>query len=68
MNEIQKLRLKNNLSQEELANLLSIDRSTVAKWETGKALPRADKLPTLAKILNCSMDEIFNINKKSEVR
>lgn len=64
MNGIQKLRNKANLSQEELASLLSVDRSTIAKWETGSALPRADKLPNLAKILNCSIDEIFNAEEQ----
>ena len=68
MNQIQKLRVKNNLSQEELAKLLSVDRSTVAKWETGGVLPRADKLPYLSKILNCSIDELFKNEPSSDRR
>lgn len=64
MNSIQKRRTEAKLSQWELANLLSIDRSTVAKWETGKALPRADKLMDLARILNCSIDELLNEGEK----
>ena len=64
MNSFQKRRTEAKLSQEELANLLSIDRSTVAKWETGKALPRADKLMDLARFLNCSIDELLDEGEK----
>lgn len=32
---------------------------TIAKWETGKANPRADLLPKLAKALGCSVDDLF---------
>ena len=68
MNNIQKLRLKANLSQEQLANLLAIDRSTIAKWETGNALPRAEKLPYLAQILNCSIDELLGQDEEVDTK
>ena len=60
MNRIRELRQKKQLSQEELARLLKIDRSAVAKWETGSNLPRAEKLIMMAKIFGCSVDEILN--------
>ncbi len=63
MNDIQKHRQKNKLSQEQLASKLGVDRSTVAKWETGEAMPRADKLPELAKILGCTIDDLFKEEK-----
>ena len=66
MNKIQKLRNKAKISQEELAELLSIDRSTVAKWESGSSLPRADKLPRLAEIFNCSIDDLFSEDSAKE--
>ena len=47
------------ITQEELAQKLSVDRSTVAKWESGEALPRTDKLPELARIFGCSVDDLF---------
>lgn len=55
------LRKKRKLSQQELASALSVDRSTVAKWENG-GFPRADKLPKLAKILKCKVDDFFVAN------
>lgn len=55
-------REKLKLSQEELAEKVAVDRSTIAKWETGKAMPRADKLPELARILECEVSELFERN------
>ena len=48
------------MTQEELAEKLNIERSTVAKWETGQAMPRADKLPHLAKVLKCEINDLFD--------
>jgi len=60
MNRIRELRQEKQLSQEELARLLGVDRSAVAKWETGTNLPRAEKLIMMARIFGCSVDEILN--------
>ncbi len=59
MNTIQEMRAKVNLTQEEVARELNIDRSTVAKWETGKADPRAEMLVKLSKLFGCSIDELM---------
>lgn len=60
MTNIKLLREKAGLTQEALANLLSLDRTTVTKWETGESMPRSDKLPELAKILKCEIGDLFN--------
>ena len=59
MNRIRELRQKKQLTQEELARLLGVDRSAVARWETGSNLPRAEKLITLARVFGCSVDELL---------
>lgn len=59
MKAIRKMRRARGLTQAKLAEALDVDTSTVTKWETGEAKPRADKLPLLAKILGCSIDELF---------
>ena len=59
MNSLKEVRAKANLTQEQLANLINVDRSTITKWETGEAFPRADKLPLLAEKLNCTIDDLF---------
>lgn len=53
------LREKANLTQQQLADKLGIDRSSIAKWETGNCFPRTSTLPQLAKILGCSVDELL---------
>ena len=59
MNGIKKLRLEKSMSQEELAMKLKVSQQAITKWETGEANPRADKLPLLAQVLECSIDELF---------
>lgn len=60
MNKIKQKREAAGFTQNNIASMLSIDRSTIAKWESGEALPRADKLPQLAQILNCKIDDLFD--------
>lgn len=59
MNVIRHWRLKSGLTQSEIAKTLKIDRSTIAKWEAGKSQPRFDKLPQLASILSCNINDLF---------
>lgn len=60
MNAIESYRKKKQISQTQLAKSLGVTQSAVAKWETGKSKPRFDKLPLLAKIFSCSIDDLFN--------
>lgn len=64
MNTIKYHREQLGLSQEQLAKKLGIRQSTVAMWETQKNFPRSDKLPLLARALQCSIDDLFINNDK----
>lgn len=68
MSQLTELRIRANLLQEEVAAALNINRSTVAKWETGVSSPRADKLPALARLYGCSIDELFKAAKDDEAK
>ena len=57
---IKKAREKAGLTKQDLANELGVGQSTVAMWETQNSLPRTDKLPMLAKILGCTIDDLLN--------
>lgn len=57
--QIKELRLKAGLTQEQLADRMNMYQSALSQWETGVSAPRADKLPELAKILGCTIDELF---------
>ena len=52
-------RLELGLTQQQIADAMGTGRTTVAMWETGASMPPASKLQKLAKILGCSMDDLF---------
>lgn len=56
---IKKAREKAGLTQKALADKLGLVQSTIAMWETERSLPRADKLPALAKLFNCTVDDLL---------
>lgn len=58
-NYLREMRIKKGLSQSDVAEKLQVKRSTVSMWETGGSFPRADKLPQLARLLGCTIDELF---------
>lgn len=58
-------REKANITQAELAKALNVTQTCIAKWETGEAKPRADKLPELARILNCTIEDLFESDERS---
>ena len=47
------------LSQSDLAKMLGVDQTAVHNWEKGKAMPAAKRLPAIAKILNCTVDDLL---------
>lgn len=59
MDNLKFLREKRGLSQENLATKMNVSQQSVAKWETGVAMPRSDKLPELAKVLECEISDLF---------
>ena len=58
-NVIKSLREKNNLTQKELAEKLSISEKTISKWETNKGLPDIGILEELALHLGVSLSELL---------
>lgn len=55
------------MTQQDLAEKLFVNRAAVAMWETGTALPRAALLPTIARLLQCSIDELYTDDTALEV-
>ncbi len=62
---IKDLRLNNNLSQKDVADILNINQSTYSKFELGKAIITITMLNTLANYYKVSLDYILNINDKN---
>lgn len=54
------IRKKHNITQEELADILSVSRQAVSKWESGGGYPEIETLLILAKELHVSLDYLFS--------
>lgn len=56
---LRELRLSRGLSQDQLAELASLNRVTVAKYEAGRVEPGAHALGRLADALDVSVDDLL---------
>ena len=59
---IKKLRKNADMTQEELAEMLSISSQAISRWETDSAMPDISLLPSLCNIFNVSADELLGID------
>lgn len=57
--KICKLRTAANISQEQLAEKVSVSRQSVSKWEMDQALPQIDKVLLLCELFDVSADELI---------
>ncbi|MBQ8515942.1 MAG: helix-turn-helix transcriptional regulator [Ruminococcus sp.] len=51
-------KMRNRMTQEDLAERLGVSRQTVSKWELDTAYPEMDKLIEICRLFSCSMDEV----------
>lgn len=56
---LKKLRKQHKMSQEQLASLLNVKQNTISNWENGKSDIDNESLFMLAKIFNCSIEELL---------
>ena len=61
-----KLRKKESLSQEALAEKLDVTRQTISKWELGQTKPDVEKLAQIAKLFNVSVNELVSDDELKE--
>ena len=54
------VRKQNGLSQQRLADLLFVNRSSVANWEAGRRLPDAAMIAKIASILEVDISELLD--------
>lgn len=62
--EIKNQRLKNNLTQEQLSEILNVSRSTVSSWEVGRNYPDLETIVAISDLFNISLDELLRGDKK----
>lgn len=58
---IRQLRERAKLTQEELGSLVGVAMQQVSRWESGAAIPRADTLGEIARVLASSADYILGL-------
>lgn len=63
---LKRLRTRQGLKQEELAQKMSVTRQTVSGWETGRRQPDLETLKKLAKVLDVDIHELIYGNKPGE--
>ncbi|MBD5520644.1 MAG: helix-turn-helix transcriptional regulator [Lachnospiraceae bacterium] len=56
---LQFLRKRNDITQEQLAEKLNVSRQSVSKWESDTAYPEMDKLLQLCETFNCRLDDMI---------
>jgi DNA-binding XRE family transcriptional regulator len=63
---IKTLRERAGLKQMEAAAAVGVKPPTFCAWEAGACFPSADKLPALARVLGCTIDELYDIGANGE--
>lgn len=57
-------RRENNLTQEQLAELMNVTRQSVSRWESEQSYPEMDKIGMLAEVLGVSCDYLLMDSKE----
>lgn len=57
--KIRQLRKKENMSQEQLANLLGLSRQAISRWETEDAIPETAVIIELSKLFSVTTDYLL---------
>ncbi len=55
---IQYLRKQRKITQEGFSEQMAVSRQTVAKWESGDAIPELEKLLEICDFFSCKLDEL----------
>lgn len=63
---IKALRIKNNMTQKNLADKLFVTAQAVSRWEKDEVEPSLSTVASLAKIFGVSVDEIIGIEKSDD--
>lgn len=65
---IAELRKNENISQVQLAKLLSVSRQAVSKWETAQSLPDSMKMILLAEVLKTDVEYLTTGRRNDAIR
>lgn len=63
-NQLQKLREKHDMSQQDLADKLNVSRQAIYKWENNKGYPDIENLIALSDVFQVTVDEMIRSDDK----
>ena len=66
-NALKTLRLREDMTQAQLAQKLSLTKSVISAYETGLRLPSYEVLIQIAKIFNVTTDYLLGLERKYEL-
>ena len=66
-NNLKALRIKNDMTQAQLAQKLGLTKSVISAYETGLRLPSYDILINVARIYNVSTDYLLGVEHSNEI-
>lgn len=62
--KIKDLRIESNMTQQQLADVLHIDQTTISTWELGKTYPDFFHLKKLSRFFNISVAYFLDVDDK----
>lgn len=64
--QINNLRKKHGLSQDDFSNLFNVSRQTISNWENGKSYPDLEMIIKISDYFKISVDELLRNDVQSE--
>ena len=55
---VQHLRKQKKITQEQLAEMMSVSRQTISKWEADEVIPELNKIVALSDLFACKLDAL----------
>ncbi|WP_153396762.1 helix-turn-helix transcriptional regulator [Chryseobacterium vaccae] len=64
---LKRLRSKTKFSQQEIADMLGLDRNTYTNWENETTDIKSQYIPKLAEIFNVKIQDLFDSERRLEI-
>lgn len=65
---IREQRIRKNFTQKKLAILLGVTQSVLSQYEAGDKVPSMPRLDTLAHLLGCSINFLYPVAKRKQLK
>lgn len=65
---LRRLRVERDMTQEELANVLGVSYQSVSRWENGTCYPDVELLPAIAGFFGVTTDKLMGVGEAEEER